>query len=84
MPSPKLILVVVGFAGMVGAAHAQQAQPAKPTIAWAPKPARLTPYTAPNKPLWKLSEILKKHAGQQDWARPGNLHWYPEGTAGGE
>ena len=70
MPSPRLILVAIGLAGLVGAAHAQQAQPAKPqaTLAWAPKPARLTPYAAPNRPVWKLSEILKKHAGQPDWA----------------
>jgi len=73
MPSPKLIIAVIGFASLIGAADAQQAQPAKPTpvkpiLAWAPKPARLTPYRGPNKPLWRLSEILKKHAGQQDWA----------------
>jgi mannose-6-phosphate isomerase-like protein (cupin superfamily) len=68
MPSIKLILAAIGFGSLFGAADAQQAQPAKPTLAWAPKPARLIPYTAPNKPLWKLSDILKKHAGQQDWA----------------
>ena len=69
MPSPKLIVAIIGFAGLFGAAHAQQAPKVSPTLAWAPKPARLTPYAAPNKPLWKLSEILKKHAGQQNWAQ---------------
>src|SRR5579883_1841711 len=37
--------------------------------AWAPRPARLTPYRAPNKPLWKLSEILARHAGQKSWSQ---------------
>ena len=37
---------------------------------WAPKPAELTPYTAPNKPHWKLSEILASHKGQTDWVQP--------------
>src|SRR5579871_3137942 len=37
---------------------------------WAPKPAELTPYVAPNKPHWKLSEILAAHKGQSDWVQP--------------
>ena len=37
---------------------------------WAPKPTTLTPYTAPNKPHWKLSEILAAHKGQSDWVQP--------------
>ena len=37
---------------------------------WAPKPTELTPYTAPNKPHWKLSEILAAHKGQSDWVQP--------------
>src|SRR5258708_6715835 len=65
MPLPKPLILCATIACLVGAADAQQA--AKPILAWAPKPARLTPYAAPNKPLWKLAEILKTHAGQQDW-----------------
>jgi mannose-6-phosphate isomerase-like protein (cupin superfamily) len=34
----------------------------------APKPAQLTPYTAPHKPHWKLSEILAQNAGKQSWS----------------
>jgi mannose-6-phosphate isomerase-like protein (cupin superfamily) len=62
---PKPLILCAAIVSLFGAADAQEA--AKPTLAWAPKPARLTPYPAPNKPLWKLAEILKKHAGQQDW-----------------
>ena len=37
---------------------------------WSPKPTKMTPYTAPNKPHWKLSEILAAHKGQSDWVQP--------------
>src|SRR5215469_14160153 len=37
---------------------------------WAPKPAEMTPYVAPNKPHWKLSEILAAHKGKADWVQP--------------
>lgn len=37
---------------------------------WAYKPASLPTYTAPNKPHWKLSEILAAHRGQSDWVQP--------------
>jgi mannose-6-phosphate isomerase-like protein (cupin superfamily) len=37
---------------------------------WAPKPTKMTPYTAPNKPHWKLSEILAAHKGKSDWVQP--------------
>ncbi len=65
MPKLPVICTAIGIIFLFGAADAQQA--AKPILAWAPKPARLTPYAAPNRPLWKLAEILKKHAGQQGW-----------------
>src|SRR5471030_1642912 len=37
---------------------------------WAPKPTVPTPYVAPNKPHWKLSEILAAHKGESDWVQP--------------
>ena len=43
---------------------------AKGTVFWSPKPTTLTPYIAPNKPHWKLSEILAAHKGQGDWVQP--------------
>ncbi|MFO1247698.1 MAG: cupin domain-containing protein [Alphaproteobacteria bacterium] len=43
---------------------------AKGTVFWSPKPTKMTPYTAPNKPHWKLSEILASHKGQSDWVQP--------------
>ncbi len=50
--------------------HAQQAAPPQrpqPIVAWSAQPAQPTPWTAPNKPHWKLSEVLAKHAGQRSW-----------------
>ena len=43
---------------------------AKGAVFWSPKPTTPTPYTAPNKPHWKLSEILASHKGQSDWVQP--------------
>ena len=47
-----------------GGARAQTAS----TLAWAPKPARLAAYAAPNRPLWKLSDILARHSQEADWS----------------
>ena len=54
------------------AAQAQAPNPAQRMAGqfWAYKPAALPPYTAPNKPHWKLSEILAAHRGQGDWVQP--------------
>lgn len=51
--------------GLSGAARAQT-----PVLAWAPKKEPLQPYVAPNKPLWKLSDILAGHASEKDWRQP--------------
>src|ERR1700761_5686194 len=37
---------------------------------WAPRPLPLTPWVAPNRPRWKLSEILAAHAKQKSWDQP--------------
>jgi len=41
--------------------HAQQ------TAVWAPKPAALPKYTAPQRPHVKLIDAKARHKGQQDW-----------------
>jgi mannose-6-phosphate isomerase-like protein (cupin superfamily) len=48
-------------------ASAQGARP-EPIVAWSAQPSKPTPWVAPNKPHWKLSEILAKHAGQRSWS----------------
>lgn len=36
----------------------------------APKPTTPTPYTAPNRVHWKLTDVLAMHRGQTDWTQP--------------
>ena len=36
--------------------------------AWAPMPEKPNPFLPPHKPLTKLSDVLAKHKGQQDWS----------------
>ena len=63
-------LALFGMLIVASAAVAQQAAPPQrpqPIIAWSAKPAKPTPWTAPNKPHWKLSEILAKHSGKRSW-----------------
>ena len=57
-------------------AQPQAIRPA-PVFAWAAKP-ELSPYRAPNRPHWKLSDLLKAHARKADWSQtvvrdPGGL-----------
>jgi len=66
MKSPKLL----ALGGMFGLAllpalilRAQQRE----TFAWAPRPVNANAWVAPNKPLWKLSELLASHEGQKAW-----------------
>jgi mannose-6-phosphate isomerase-like protein (cupin superfamily) len=37
---------------------------------WSPKPSTLAPYVAPNRPVWRIREILASHRGQTDWVQP--------------
>ena len=41
----------------------------QPIQVLAPKPAGLAPYTGPNRPVWRLNEILAAHRGSADWAQ---------------
>ena len=61
------LLAVAGLAMAAVRADAQNARPA-PLHAWAPVPVKLAPYTAPNKPWKKISDILARHAGKDDWS----------------
>jgi mannose-6-phosphate isomerase-like protein (cupin superfamily) len=45
------------------------AQGSKSPIVWAPKPTTLPKYVPPMRPLTKLSDVLTKHNGQQDWSQ---------------
>jgi len=64
--STQQFLCVFGFLFLVtGEGFGQTTD----TVAWAPRPAPLTPFKAPNRPLWKLSDILSHHAGEKEWSQ---------------
>jgi len=44
-----------------------RAQQRGETLAWAPVPSTPAGWTAPNKPIWKVSELLTSHKGQTAW-----------------
>jgi mannose-6-phosphate isomerase-like protein (cupin superfamily) len=59
------------------AALPEPPQRAAPTIVWAPKPDT-APYVAPNRPLWRLAELLRQHSSEKSWSEtlvrdPGGL-----------
>jgi quercetin dioxygenase-like cupin family protein len=37
------------------------------TLAWAPVPVKPSTWVAPNRPHWKLTEIVAAHKGHQNW-----------------
>ena len=39
-------------------------------IAWSPKKTPYQAYTAPNRPWWKLADVLAMHKGQPTWSQP--------------
>src|SRR5580658_7941155 len=59
----RFAIIAVGVLSLSAALPAQQAE----TLAWAPQPVNLTGWVAPNKPIWKLSDLLLKHKGEQNW-----------------
>jgi hypothetical protein len=44
-----------------------RAQQRGETLAWAPAPVNPNPWVAPNKPHWKLADLLASHRGQASW-----------------
>lgn len=59
---PSLALIVP-----VSATMAQPAKP-QPLTAWAPQPTTLAPFGQPNRPLWKMTDVVAKHAKERSWA----------------
>ena len=66
----QLTCVLAGSLICASGVLAQQSAPPQrpqPIVAWSAKPAQPGAWTAPNKPHWKLAEVLAKHAGQRSW-----------------
>jgi mannose-6-phosphate isomerase-like protein (cupin superfamily) len=68
IPMKTLSLLTAGSCLLLTALWAQQRTPPKQHEAWAPKPISTPKYVAPQKPLTKLSDLLTKHKGQQNWS----------------
>ena len=64
IPSMALTAALAGL----GLAASLQMTLGAPLTAWAPQPVKLAPFTAPNKPLKKIADILARHQGKSDWA----------------
>jgi mannose-6-phosphate isomerase-like protein (cupin superfamily) len=60
----KFILMALLFATPAMA----QAPAANLQYGWAPKPAA-APFIAPNRPHWKLADLLKSHADRKSWSQ---------------
>src|SRR5499427_4878577 len=62
---PVVVVCVIAL-GLIPAMIVR-AQQRGETFAWAPVPSTHSGWTAPNKPHWKLSELLASHKGQAAW-----------------
>jgi mannose-6-phosphate isomerase-like protein (cupin superfamily) len=38
-------------------------------LAWAPVPSQPATWVSPNRPIWKLADLLAQHKGQADWTQ---------------
>lgn len=64
-------LACLGVSALVlAAAIPATAQQGAILYAWAPKPVPLTLWKAPNKPVWRLAEIMAAHKGEKNWVQP--------------
>jgi mannose-6-phosphate isomerase-like protein (cupin superfamily) len=59
---PALALAQDAPAGRGGRGATQSIQ------VWAPKPV-LSPFIAPNRPVWHVADLVKAHAGQKSWSQ---------------
>lgn len=65
----SVMAVILGtlFASQVMAQDVPRPPP--PLLVWAARPIKETVYVGPNRPIWRLSEILAAHKGQQSWTQ---------------
>jgi mannose-6-phosphate isomerase-like protein (cupin superfamily) len=66
MAGLSLIVASDAFAQTQALATAPAAD-SKNVVAWAAKPAKLPPYTGPNKLVYRLADVLAAHKGKPNW-----------------
>src|SRR5262245_34051998 len=62
-----VVLTALGMTGFSAARSSTHAQAQREMLAWAPMPTTPSQWVAPNRPHWKLSELLAKHKGAPNW-----------------
>ena len=67
--APLALLVLAGSALAQTPAPAPAAAPRILKYSLAPRPDPLTPWTLPNKPHWRLVELLAAHKGEPRWSQ---------------
>ena len=70
VPKRIVLAALVGFglfSALPGRRTEIRAQGQRETLVWAPVPSQPAAWVAPNKPIWKVSELLAQHKGQQSW-----------------
>ncbi len=63
----KLALIAVSAAAILCLGFAQSRSGPSEQASWAPKPLEVPKYTPPHKPVTRLAELKKQHAGQTEW-----------------
>ena len=66
-PLACVALAALGMAGFSVPYSSVHAQTRREILAWAPMPTEPSKWVAPNRPHWKLAELLAKQKGQQNW-----------------
>ena len=66
---PFVAVAALGILSMLPGQKAVVHGQGQETLAWAPVPNTPTGWTAPNKPIWKLKDILADHQGQSNWTQ---------------
>ncbi|MGK6323398.1 cupin domain-containing protein [Sphingomonas sp. DT-51] len=60
----------LALAALTLTAQAPRPAPPAPVEMWVPKKTPYAAYDAPNRPWWKLADVLALHKGATDWSQP--------------
>jgi mannose-6-phosphate isomerase-like protein (cupin superfamily) len=61
--------VVPGLLMAASVAAQVAPKPPPPEMVWAGQPVPETPYTGPNRPIWRLAALLAAHKGKPSWTQ---------------
>ena len=62
-----VVAAALAIAGLSASRSSLFAQAQSERLAWAPMPIEPSKWEPPNRPHWKLSELLAKHKGEPNW-----------------